>query len=279
METPLVTVIIPSYNRASTLPRAIDSVLMQQDIAFELIIVDDASTDNSADILKPYLSSVRYIQHNKNQGAAASRNTGITAATTEYIAFLDSDDSWLAGKLKTQYNAMQTQPDIPLSVTAVSIHKTGCTPYNHTPQKTHKTWLDSMFHGQNFCPGSTLMAKRNLFESVGLQNPALKRLEDIDWLIRYFTHYDTITIVPDIYANVYASGNAAQNQILAALAQMETQHANQTYASSFALWKTIETLAAYWRSRNLGMAWFTILRFTLAYPSQTNALLRRILKR
>ena len=92
METPLVTVIIPSYNRASTLPRAIDSVLMQQDIAFELIIVDDASTDNSADILKPYLSSVRYIQHNKNQGAAASRNTGITAATTEYIAFLDSDD-------------------------------------------------------------------------------------------------------------------------------------------------------------------------------------------
>lgn len=100
---PLVSVIIPTFNRAGTLARAMKSVLSQDYKNFELIIVDDGSTDNTSDILKNFSDErIKIIVHDKNRGVGAARNTGIDAAAGEIVAFQDSDDEWLDGKLTKQ---------------------------------------------------------------------------------------------------------------------------------------------------------------------------------
>lgn len=100
---PTVSVIIPTYNRADCLPRSIDSILSQDYKEYEIIVVDDGSTDNTRQILQPYIDKelIRYI-YRDNAGCAAARNTGIDAAKGDWIAFLDSDDRWLPDKLAVQ---------------------------------------------------------------------------------------------------------------------------------------------------------------------------------
>lgn len=107
MDKPKVAVIIPTYNRVHRVSEAIDSVLAQTLQDFELIVVDDGSTDETESVLKKkYGVRIRYIRQ-ENQGPAAARNTGIRAARSELIAFLDSDDIWLRDKLESQLPAMQ----------------------------------------------------------------------------------------------------------------------------------------------------------------------------
>jgi glycosyltransferase involved in cell wall biosynthesis len=93
-----VSVVIPAYNAASVLPRAIESVLGQTSRPEEVIVVDDGSTDNTAQVATQYGPSITYIRQD-NAGASAARNRGIAEATGEWIAFLDSDDEWLPPKL------------------------------------------------------------------------------------------------------------------------------------------------------------------------------------
>ena len=90
-----VSVIIPTYNRAYLISRAINSVLNQTYQDFEIIIVDDGSTDNTEEVIKEFQEKderIKYIRHKNNKGEAAARNTGIKAAKNEYISFQDSDD-------------------------------------------------------------------------------------------------------------------------------------------------------------------------------------------
>ncbi len=100
---PTVSVIIPTYNRANLVSRAIKSVLNQTYQDFEIIVVDDCSEDNTEEIVKSFNDSrIRYIKHKKNKGGSAARNTGIKRARGKYIAFLDDDDEWLPSKLEKQ---------------------------------------------------------------------------------------------------------------------------------------------------------------------------------
>ncbi len=87
-----VTAIIPTYNRAALLPRAIRSVLAQTHRPVELIVVDDGSADDTEAVVAACDPSIRYIRHDRNQGQCAALNTGIRAATGEFVCFLDSDD-------------------------------------------------------------------------------------------------------------------------------------------------------------------------------------------
>ena len=99
---PVISVIIPIWNRAQSVGKAIDSALSQalpSGHAIEVIVVDDGSSDRPEEALACFGGSIRLLRHPENQGAAAARNTGCEAASGEYIAFLDSDDSWLPGKL------------------------------------------------------------------------------------------------------------------------------------------------------------------------------------
>src|SRR5436853_1366719 len=104
----LVSVIIPTYNRAALLKRALDSVMAQTYPIHQIIVVNDGSTDDTRDVVWRYQREsfgypIRYIAHCHNQGQSAAFNRGIAAATGEWIAFLASDDAWHANKIETQF--------------------------------------------------------------------------------------------------------------------------------------------------------------------------------
>ena len=111
MSLPLVSVIIPTHNRFAFLKKAVGSVYAQTYAHFELIVVDDGSTDNTANIVKLYDNRLHYIKQN-NSGVAAARNRAIAKARGDYIAFLDDDDLYEPTKLQECVNYMQAHPDV-----------------------------------------------------------------------------------------------------------------------------------------------------------------------
>jgi glycosyltransferase involved in cell wall biosynthesis len=113
MEIPLpnVSVIIPTYNRASMVIEAVESVLNQTYKDIELIVVDDGSTDNTEDVLRPYFGRITYIKQ-ENRGNAAARNMGLKEAKGELIAFNDSDDLWVEDKLEKEVRYLEEHPDV-----------------------------------------------------------------------------------------------------------------------------------------------------------------------
>ena len=118
---PLVSVIIPTYNRAIYVTAAIDSVLAQTFTDYEIIVVDDGSTDDTKKLLQPYLSIIHYI-YQENKGVSAARNTGILAAQGKWLAFLDSDDIWLPEKLNVQINDINENSSINVHVVNAEYH-------------------------------------------------------------------------------------------------------------------------------------------------------------
>lgn len=113
MSRPLVSVVIPYFNRAHTIRRALDSVMVQAYSPFEVVIVDDASSDSLEDALQDFREDprIRTIRHEINKGVSAARNTGISNSRGDYVAFLDSDDYWLPAKLERQVAAAGRAPD------------------------------------------------------------------------------------------------------------------------------------------------------------------------
>ena len=107
----MVSVIIPAYNAARCIGRAIESVLGQSYSAYEIIVIDDGSKDNTAEVVRQYGDQVHYI-HQENAGVAVARNTGIAAAKGDWIAFLDADDEWLPDKLRQQIALLARNPNL-----------------------------------------------------------------------------------------------------------------------------------------------------------------------
>lgn len=190
----LVSVIIPTYNRAAVLPRAINSVLAQKGADFELIIIDDGSTEkqdggwSSADGDKPNAlrspsSALRFFHSEKNRGPAAARNLGIKEAKGEWIAFLDSDDEWKPGKLKAQLKFFEENPDYLICQTEEIWMRNGV---RVNPMKKHQKFGGFIF--ERCLPlcvvsPSAVMMHRKLLEEVGLFDESLPACEDYDlWL-------------------------------------------------------------------------------------------------
>lgn len=115
-----ISVIIPAYNSGATIARSIESILRQSRPADEIIAVDDGSTDDTREVIKNF-PEVKYM-HQDNQGPAAARNNGVKTAKGEYIAFLDSDDYWLADHLKNLASVLENRPDIDWAATAYRKH-------------------------------------------------------------------------------------------------------------------------------------------------------------
>ncbi|MHC5083841.1 MAG: glycosyltransferase family 2 protein, partial [Planctomycetota bacterium] len=106
-----ISVVIPAYNAEATVARAINSVLAQTRPADEIIVVDDGSTDNTAEVVRSFGEAVIFIQQ-ENAGVSVARNKGIETATGDWIAFLDSDDEFLPDKLKLQCDHLVRNPDL-----------------------------------------------------------------------------------------------------------------------------------------------------------------------
>lgn len=185
---PSVSVIIPTYNRGWILREAIDSVLAQKNIDFELIVVDDGSTDDTSDLLSSYRDDIRVIKQS-NRGVSAARNRGIDAAVGQYIAFLDSDDLWLPKKLSTQVGFFQSQADALICQTEEIWIRKGV---RVNPKKHHKKPSGMIFEPSlALClvSPSAVMIKRTLLDEVGTFDEDFRVCEDYDLWLRIGCKY------------------------------------------------------------------------------------------
>jgi glycosyltransferase involved in cell wall biosynthesis len=179
---PLVSVVIPTYNRGWILKEAIDSVLTQTFESFELIVVDDGSTDNTRALLDGYRDLVVLEQANK--GVSAARNRGIAHAQGEFIAFLDSDDLWLPEKLSAQVTFFHENPDALICQTQETWIRNGQRIY---PKSRHMKQSGLFFkRSLELClvSPSAVMIKKRLFETVGMFDEDLPACEDYDLGLR-----------------------------------------------------------------------------------------------
>ncbi len=181
---PKVSVIIPTYNRLPMLMEAVDSVLTQDFEDIELIVVDDGSTDETGEEIKRYGGRVRLLQHSENRGVSAARNRGILHARGKYIAFLDSDDLWVKGKLKIQVTFLDDNPPYPLCYTDEIWVRKGKRVNPKVKHSKYSGWIfEKCLPLCTISPSSAVMRK-TLLSKVGLFDEALPVCEDYDFWLR-----------------------------------------------------------------------------------------------
>ncbi len=185
---PEVSVIIPTFNRGWILKEAIDSVLAQDYKDFELIVVDDGSTDNTGQILDSYDQDLIVLQQ-ANKGVSAARNRGIAAAEGRLIAFLDSDDLWLPRKLSSQVDFFNSNPTAVINQTEEIWLRNGV---RVNPKNRHHKVSGMIFErslGLCLVSPSAVMIKKNLFSKVGVFDESLPACEDYDLWLRISCQY------------------------------------------------------------------------------------------
>jgi glycosyltransferase involved in cell wall biosynthesis len=185
---PRVSIILPTYNRAWILSQAVDSVLCQDYTDFELIVVDDGSTDHTERVLAGYGCKIRVLQQ-PNLGVSAARNAGIRAARGQLIAFLDSDDHWLDGKLSRQVGYFTAHPEMMICQTEEIWIRRG---KRVNPKNRHRKRSGRIFR---YClplcliSPSAVMIRRQLFDRVGCFDETLPACEDYDLWLRVACEY------------------------------------------------------------------------------------------
>lgn len=181
-EKPLVSVIIPTFNRGWVVAEAVQSVIAQEYQPLEIIVVDDGSTDNTREELMPFMEKIVLVTQ-KNMGVSAARNTGIRRSHGSLVAFLDSDDLWLPGKISTQVDFFNMNPDAMICQTEeIWIRNSK----RVNPKKKHKKLSGMIFEPSlHLClvSPSAVMIKKSLFDIKGYFDEELKACEDYDlWL-------------------------------------------------------------------------------------------------
>lgn len=209
---PKVSVIIPSYNRAHLLSRALKSVLNQTFQDFELIVVDDASTDGTGQLTSTFGDErIRYIRHDTNKGSNASRNTGLRHARGEYVAFLDSDDEWLPEKLEKQMQVFKRGSE------KLGLVSTGYSDEYLDPDEPfiphcrgnifNKLLIENLIGST-----STPLIKKNCFEEAGLFDETMPASQDWDMWIRIARKFE-FDFVQEILARYYFQPDSISRNI------------------------------------------------------------------
>ena len=177
-----ISVIIPTFNRAHTLSRAIDSVLLQTRPADEVIVVDDGSEDGTTDLLRGKYPQVRHL-FQCNQGVSAARNRGIEQTAGEWIALLDSDDAWLPGKLEAQLQALAAEPSARLCHTEEIWIRNGTRVNQKLRHAKAGGWIFGDCLPLCVISPSAALLHRSLLDEIGGFDEDLPACEDYDlWL-------------------------------------------------------------------------------------------------
>jgi len=191
---PVVSVIIPAYNCARFLPESLESVLRQTFRDFEVIIVDDGSTDNTPAVLESYFKAypdlIRYIRK-QNGGPASARNAGIQEARGELIAFQDADDIWMPEKLEMQVAYLREHPEAGVVFTdyALLSGETVLMPSIQSRYEVPSGMIFEKLLTQHFIAMPSVMVRRACLDQVGVFDETLIGAEDYNFYLRLASRY------------------------------------------------------------------------------------------
>lgn len=220
-ETPRVSVVIPAYERADLVGRAVDSALAQTVDNLEVLVVDDGSTDGTQAAVEAVEDPrVRYLAHETNRGVSAARNTGVEAAAGEYVAFLDSDDEWLPRKLECQLATLEDRGDgwvgAYCDVATLGLSGMGRLAAaiseaifrSSAPREGGRELAESLLSMRVFMgPGSTLLVERDAVTAAGGFDEGLSIYEDWDLVLRVLS-VGKIAYVDEPLAVTHFTGDA-----------------------------------------------------------------------
>jgi glycosyltransferase involved in cell wall biosynthesis len=191
----------------------------------EVILGDDASSDSTVELATGILPGIQVARLSVNQGASAARNAALKLAKGDLIAFLDSDDEWLPGKLAAQMKLLQEHPEIGLcgSGHLLMSRGGGKIPY---PGNNPPDWRKELHVAESFHGASTSVVRREVLESVGLFDEHLRVLEDWDWLLRISQKYP-IHVLPEQFAIIHENNPSDADQTEASLAYFLSKHGDE----------------------------------------------------
>jgi glycosyltransferase involved in cell wall biosynthesis len=191
---PLVSVIIPTYNRSRFLSETLDSVLNQTYKDTEIIVVDDGSTDGTAQLVRKYARRIRYIYQKRSERSSA-RNRGVRESCGEYVAFLDSDDLWLPEKIERQVKVLNEKREIGVVYTDVQFIDECGRAYEGTicwaalQRKRRSLYEDLMTRNVISGSASSVLLRRECLETAGPFDEGMNACEDLDLWRRLAAHY------------------------------------------------------------------------------------------
>ena len=228
---PTVSVIVPTYNRADSLPRTIDSVLAQTHHDLELVVVDDASTDDTKAVVERYDDDrVTYLAHAANRGGSAARNTGLRASDGQYVAFLDSDDEWHPEKLERQVGELESRSEEWVAAYC------GVEMVREGTENPALGWLRGQFgrlretegaeggaeligdvlaDDLHTSAGSTLLVERSVAERIGGFDESFDRFQAPEFLVRVLRE-GSLAYIDEPLVYRYVSGNPSPDELEAA---------------------------------------------------------------
>ena len=217
MEKEKVSIIIPTYNRAYCIERSIRSVLAQTYQEFELIVVDDGSSDNTQDVVNSIGDGrVRYIPMPENKGVAAARNEGVRQAAYEYIAFQDSDDVWKPDKLEKQMQALRENPQAGMVYCAYEWHEedgsSGITPDEGMPLRDKRGDIYIKLLCRNTIGAPTVLARKECFMKAGLFCENMTCLEDWEFFLRIAKTHEILFLEEPLVV-VYMRDNGVSSNV------------------------------------------------------------------
>jgi len=210
-QEPIVSVIVPTYNRANLLPRCIRSILAQTYKNFELLIVDDGSTDNTSDVVASFSDPrIRYLPQEKNRGAAYARNIGIQAARGVFISTQGSDDEWFPENLTKKIECFRNLPETVGVVYSrfYKIHKGGervLWPPAYI-KKREGNLFSEFLHG-NFITDQAALVRKCVYDKVGLYDASLPGMQEWDMWFRISKIYEFKFISEPLLVTYYTEGS------------------------------------------------------------------------
>jgi glycosyltransferase involved in cell wall biosynthesis len=268
---PRVSVVIPFYRNKDEVSYALKSLSAEAHLIHEVVLVDDASPE-PLEVMPPetLLTKTRLIRLECNVGSSAARQAGVDHATGDLIAFLDSDDAWLPGKLAAQLPLFET--DEPLLAVATGWQVVD------VDRRTMTTRFPvgaedavSLASGCWFCPGSTVVVRREAFTRIGDMNGGLRRLEDLEWFLRLGLSGGRLIVVPMVGAVIRraAKNNLVNVKVAAStIAERFTTMPgiDPAVCRALAAWLDAELAFAYWTEARVPTALWHMFKSMMRAP-------------
>ena len=238
---PRVSVVIPCYNNKPYLRECLDSVLNQTLTDYEVILIDDGSTDGTSEIIQSYLPRIKYLRQ-PNQGPAAARNAGIEAASGEYIAFQDADDLWYPEKLEVQLKFMEANPRFAWVYTDMCTYNDRQTLQASwfSDRPTHQGKVFEQLINNNFIPTITVMIKKEALLSVNCFDVNLRSCEDKDLWLRLAWKYEVGRLNKVLAKRRFHSNNLCRDNRLLIASEVEVMHKLRKMVSDLRLQQILE---------------------------------------